>query len=107
MKTVADLYGAFQRAGFLLPAVWTAQPLGMPIPGDVRHRKPTTEVLGDGGAIVFDPTVQFPATQFVGIKRSDKLDVALDGGTVLAYRIREVHAIGNGDEIRATLAAWA
>jgi hypothetical protein len=106
MKTVAELYESFGRAGFLSPAVWTAQPIGTPIPGDVRHRKPTTEVLGDGGAIVFDPVAQFPAVQFAGIKRGDRLDVATEAGT-LAYRIRELHAIGNGDETRATLAAWS
>lgn len=107
MKTVAELYESFGRAGFLSPAVWTAQPLGTPIPGDVRHRKPTIEVMGDGGAIVFEPSAQWPATQFVGARRDDKLEVATAAGT-LAYRIREVHAIGsNGDEIRATLAAWS
>ena len=106
MKTVAELYESFGRAGFLSPAVWTAQPLGTPIPGDVRHRKPTTEVMGDGGAIVFDPTAQFPAAQFSGIQRGDRLDVTVEAGT-LTYRVREVHAVGNGDEIRATLAAWS
>lgn len=106
MKTVAELYETFNRAGFLSAAVWTAQPIGTPVPGAVRHRKPTTEVLGDGGAIVFDPFAQFPATQFVGIQRGDRLDVTASAGTI-AYRVREIHAIGNGDETRATLAAWA
>lgn len=106
MKTVAELYLSFGRAGFLQPAAWTAQPLGDPVAGEVRHRKPTTEVLGDGGAIVFDPVAQWPATQFVGARQGDRLDVTLPTGTV-AYRLREVHAIGNGDEIRATLAAWS
>jgi len=105
VKTAAELYQAFGRAGFLAPAVWTAQPIGLPVAGDVRHRKPTAEVLGDGGAINFEPSAQWPATQFVGAARNDRLDVTLPTG-IVSYRIRELHAIGNGDEMRATLGVW-
>lgn len=107
MKTAAELYEAFGRAGFLVPAAWLPKPFfDEPVAGNVRHRRPTAEVMGDGGAIVFEPSAQWPATQFGGASAGDRLDVTLPDG-VASYRIRELYAIGNGAEVRATLAAWA
>lgn len=106
MKSAAEMYASFGRAGFLAPAVWTAQPSGAPVPGSVRHRRPSSEPLGDGTVIVTEPTVQFPATQFVGIQRGDRLDVETADAGTLAYRVRELHALADGDELRAVLTAW-
>lgn len=107
MKTAAELYASFGRAGFLRPARWTAQPGGSTVAGDVRYRKPSAEPLGDGGVIVSDPSAQFPATQFVGIKRRDRLEIdTADDGTQ-AFRVRELHALADGAELQATLENWA
>jgi len=56
MKSAAEMYASFGRAGFLSPAVWTAQPSGTPVVGSVRHRRPSSEPLGDGTVIVTEPT---------------------------------------------------
>jgi hypothetical protein len=106
VKTVAELYAAFDRAGFLVPAVWTAQPGGTPVPGAVRYFAPGTEPLGDGTVVVTEPRVQFPANQFCNLRGGDRLELELQENVATVFRVRESMPIGSGGEIRATLVAW-
>ncbi len=90
MVSVSDLYAAAGRAGLLAPAV---------IGGGevlVDFRAPDMEVL-DGLGLSSDFAIRYPAE-----------DVVLDTGHELViggitYRVREVRAIGDGSECRATL----
>jgi hypothetical protein len=90
MATVSDLYAAAGRAGLLTPAmVGGAEVL-------VDFRAPDVEVL-DGLGLSSDFAIRYPAE-----------DVVLDAGHELViggvtYRVREVRAIGDGAECRATL----
>ena len=90
MVSLRDLYSAAGRAGLLTPAViGGAEVL-------VDFRAPDTEVL-DGLGLSSDFAFRYPAE-----------DVLLDTGHELviggvSYRVREVRAIGDGTECRATL----
>ena len=90
MVTVADLYAAAGRAGLLSPAsIGGADVL-------VDFRAPDVEVL-DGLGLSSDYAIRYPAG-----------DTVLDSGHKLViggvtYRVREVRAIGDGSECRATL----
>ena len=90
MATVSDLYAAAGRAGLLTHAtIGSAEVL-------VDFRAPDVEVL-DGLGLSSDFAIRYPAE-----------DVVLDTGHELViggitYRVREVRAIGDGSECRATL----
>jgi hypothetical protein len=90
MVSLRDLYAASGRAGLLTPAViGGAEVL-------VDFRAPDTEVL-DGLGLSSDFAIRYPAE-----------DALLDTGHELViggitYRVREVRAIGDGSECRATL----
>ena len=90
MVTVSDLYAAAGRAGLLTPAmIGGAEVL-------VDFRAPDVEVL-DGLGLSSDFAIRYPTDE-----------VVLDAGHELViggvtYRVREVRAIGDGAECRATL----
>ncbi len=90
MASVSDLYAAAGRAGLLTPAmIGSAKVL-------VDFRAPDVEVL-DGLGLSSDYAIRYPADE-----------VLLDTGHELVigsitYRVREVRAIGDGSECRATL----
>ena len=90
MVTVSDLYAAAGRAGGLIPAsIGGAEVL-------VDFRAPDVEVL-DGLGLSSDYTIRYPVEATI-----------LDSGHELViggvnYRVREVRAIGDGSECRATL----
>ena len=90
MTSLADLYAAAGRAGLLTPAtIGGAEVL-------VDFRAPDVEVL-DGLGLSSDFAIRYPAE-----------DVVLDTGHELViggitYRVREVRAMGDGTECRATL----
>ena len=47
VATVAEFYGVFDAAGFLVPCTWTPQPGGTPVAGlRVRYRAPSTQLFG-------------------------------------------------------------
>ena len=90
MTSLADLYAAAGRAGLLTPAmVGGAEVL-------VDFRAPDVEVL-DGLGLSSDYAIRFPADALV-LNRGEELVI---GGET--YRVREVRAIGDGTECRATL----
>ncbi|MFO0452362.1 MAG: hypothetical protein ACK52I_27520 [Pseudomonadota bacterium] len=90
MASVSDLYAAAGRAGLLTPAmIGSVEVL-------VDFRAPDVEVL-DGLGLSSDYAIRYPADE-----------VLLDTGHELViggitYRVREVRAIGDGSECRATL----
>ena len=90
MATVSDLYAAAGRAGLLTPAmIGGAEVL-------VDFRAPDVEVL-DGLGLSSDYAIRFPADALV-LNRGEELVI---GGET--YQVREVRAIGDGSECRATL----
>ena len=90
MTSLADLYAAAGRAGLLTPAtIGGAEVL-------VDFRAPDVEVL-DGLGLSSDYAIRFPADALV-LNRGEELVI---GGET--YRVREVRAIGDGTECRATL----
>lgn len=107
MLTAAEFYQAFDAAGFLVPCTWTPQPGGTPLAGSkVRFRAPTTQLLGDSGAIVTDPHARWPVGQYATARKGDRLDIEHQGVTS-SYRIRELHRVGGtGAQVHADLAAW-
>lgn len=90
MVSVSDLYAAAGHAGLLTQAtIGGAEVL-------VDFRAPDVEVL-DGLGLSSDYAIRYPADEVV-------LDIGHDlviGGVI--YRVREVRAIGDGSECRATL----
>lgn len=90
MASVSDLYAAAGRAGLLTPAVIGGTEVL------VDFRAPDVEVL-DGLGLSSDYAIRYPADE-----------VMLDTGHELViggvtYRVREVRAVGDGSECRATL----
>ena len=87
---LADFYGAAGRAGFLTPARIGSKDVL------VDFRAPDAEVL-DGLGLSVDVAIRYPADA-----------VLLDSGHELEiqgvrYQVREVRAVGDGSECRATL----
>ncbi len=90
MASLTDLYAAAGRAGLLTRAtVGAAEVL-------VDFRAPDVEVL-DGLGLSSDYAIRYPADEVV-LDTGHELVI---GG--VTYRVREVRAIGDGSECRATL----
>ena len=90
MVSVSDLYAAAGRAGLLASAtIGGAEVL-------VDFRAPDVEVL-DGLGLSSDYAIRYPADEVI-LDTSHELVI---GGAT--YRVREVRAIGDGSECRATL----
>ena len=90
MNLLCDLYAVAGRAGLLTPAMIGGTEVL------VDFRAPDAEVL-DGLGLSADYDIRYPADE-----------VLLDTGHELViggipYRVREVRAIGDGSECRATL----
>ena len=91
MVTVEFLYSAAADAGLLTPAVFgTAQVM-------VDFRAPDEDVLS-GLGVSRDYAIRYPLTWLPSLAAGNTLDIAGQ-----SYRVREITAIGDGSEIRATL----
>jgi hypothetical protein len=90
MVGLVDLYAAAGRAGLLTPAVIGGAEIL------VDFRAPDVEVL-DGLGLSSDYEIRYPADAAV---LDSGHDLVIGGVT---YRVREVRAIGDGSECRATL----
>lgn len=102
MKTAAEFYSAFERAGFLSAVTWYPRAAGaLPVSGMVRYRKPTQEVYGDA-IIITDHSIKFPATQFAGVVQGDIVDIGT-APTVQRFRIKELPADTDGVQRTAYL----
>ena len=90
MNLLRELYAVAGRSGLLTPAViGGAEVL-------VDFRAPDAEVL-DGLGLSADYAIRYPADVVV-LNRGEELVI---GGET--YQVREVRAIGDGSECRATL----
>lgn len=90
MTVLTDLYAAAGRAGLLTPAVIGSTEVL------VNFRAPEVEVL-DGLGLSSDFAIRYPA-DVVMLDTGHELMI---GG--VTYRVREVRAVGDGSECRATL----
>ncbi len=92
-----ELYEAADRAGFLKEAIWTPAGVGVPLTVRVGFRAPDEPVL-DGLAVSTEYAITYPGFYFPDLGPEDTVEI--EG---VAYRVREVRAIGDGVERRATL----
>lgn len=90
MNRLRELYAVAGRAGLLTPAVIGGTQVL------VDFRAPDTEVL-DGLGLSSDYAIRYPADE-VMLDTGHELVI---GG--ITYRVREVRAVGDGTECRATL----
>jgi hypothetical protein len=94
---IQDLYAAADHAGLLKEAVWSPSDSSTPLSAKVDFRAPDETVL-DGLGLSTDYSIRYPASTFLGLASADSLIV--EGVT---YRVREIRALGDGSEKRATL----
>jgi hypothetical protein len=97
MAFVDFLYEAADRAGFLKEAVWIPSDGSESVSAKVDFRAPDQTVL-DGLGLSTDYAIHYPASALVGLASGETLTI--DGQT---YRVREVRALSDGSEKRATL----
>ncbi len=96
MIAIDALYETAGRAGLLHTAIW--RPVsGQVVTAWVEFRAPDTTIL-DGIGLSTDYGIRYPASRLVGLGQGDTLEI---GG--MGYRVREVRAVGDGSEARATL----
>ena len=91
MLSVEFLYAAAANAGMLKTALFGSTEVM------VDFRAPDEDVLG-GMGVSRDYTIRYPLSWLPQLVAGSDLEVA--GQT---YRVREITAIGDGSEIRATL----
>jgi hypothetical protein len=96
MAAIEDIYAAAERAGFLKEVLFLPS-AGSAVRAMVEYRAADASLL-DGLATGRDYRLTYPASRLVGLTAGDTL--TLEGR---AYRVREVRAIGDGTEMRATL----
>ena len=92
MVSVEFLYAAADNAGLLKPALFGAQEVM------VDFRAPDEDVLS-GMGVSRDYSIRYPLTWMADLVAGSTITIS--GQT---YRVREVTAIGDGSECRATLA---
>jgi len=97
MALIEELYAAAEQAGLLREAVWSPTGGGAVVTAKVGFRAPDENIL-DGLGLSTDYAITYPASNLVGLAAGDTL--TLDG---FAYRVREIRAIADGSEKRATL----
>jgi hypothetical protein len=94
---IERLYEAAARAGLLKEAVWVPAEGAEPQTVSVDFRAPDDTVL-DGLGLSTDYSIRYPAGRFLGLASGDRVTVNGEG-----YRVREVRAVGDGSEKRASL----
>ena len=91
------LYDAAARAGILSLATWLPSDGADPETVSVDFRAPDETVL-DGLGLSTDYAIRYPAGRFNGLASGDRVTVNGE-----RYRVREVRAVGDGSEKRASL----
>jgi hypothetical protein len=94
---IERLYEAAARAGLLKEALWVPAAGAEPQTAFVDFRAPDETVL-DGLGLSTDYSIRYPASRFVGLASGD---IVIVNGE--RYRVREVRAVGDGSEKRASL----
>jgi hypothetical protein len=96
MIAIDALYETAGRAGLLHTAIWRPT-TGPVVTAWVDFRAPDESIL-DGLGVSTDYAIRYPASRLVGLSKGDTLEIE---GEI--YRVREVRAVGDGSECRATL----
>ena len=97
MDRIESLYLAAEHAGLLLEAIWSPGNGDPPITVTVDFQAPDETVL-DGLALSADYAIRYPAKRLANLAAGDTLTI--NGHS---YRVREIRALGDGSEKRATL----
>ena len=92
MLKVEFLYAAAESAGLLTPALFGATQVM------IDFRAPDEDVLS-GMGVRRDYSIRYPLTWMANLVAGSTITISGQ-----AYRVREVTAIGDGSECRATLA---
>ncbi len=96
MIAIDALYQTAGRAGLLHPAIWRPSP-GKMVTAWVDFRAPDESIL-DGLGVSTDYSIRYPAARLAGLGQGDTLEI-----DSVVYRVREVRAVGDGSERRATI----
>ena len=91
------LYDAAARAGLLSLATWLPEGGADPETAWVEFRAPDETVL-DGLGLSTEYAMRYPASAFHGLVAGGLLTVNGE-----RYRVRDIRAVGDGSEKRATL----
>ncbi len=97
MDRIESLYSAAEHAGMLLTAIWSPGNVDPPITAKVDFQSPDESVL-DGLALSADYAIRYPAKRLPDLMVGEILTINNQ-----AYRVREIRALGDGSEKRATL----
>lgn len=97
MGVIETIYAAAASAGLLKEVVWVLEQDGEPVLAQVGFHAPDESLL-DGLALGRDYTITYAASALSGL--GARARVSVDGQH---YEVREVRAIGDGSECRATL----
>ncbi len=98
MSTLVEkIYRAAANAGFLKTCVWQPGDASAQQTHSVGFSAPDKDVLS-GLGVSTEYEITYPNTCLVGLKARDVVQV--EG---VAYQVREVMAVGDGSEMRATL----
>lgn len=97
MDLIGQIYAAAARSGLLKDCVWR------PLDGSAPQQHPVGFTAPDGTAfdgltLSTDYAMTYPANLFPGLATREPVEV---GG--VGFVVRELRAIGDGSEIRATL----
>jgi hypothetical protein len=94
---IDEFYVAADHAGLLKEGVWSPSQGSAAMTAKVDFRAPDDTVL-DGLGPATDYAIRYPPSSFIGLIAGKTLTI--DGQS---YRVREIRAIGDGSEKRATL----
>jgi hypothetical protein len=97
MVDLTTLYDAAARSGFLKEAVWTPSAGSIAVRVMVGFRAPDEPVL-DGLAVSTDYAITYPVTALPDLIAQEIVRIE-----EVDFRVREVRAVGDGEERRATL----
>ena len=97
MDRIEALYAAAEHAGMLQEAIWSPGNGDLPVTIKVDFQAPDEAVL-DGLALSADYAIRYPAKRLPDLVAGEILTIKSQ-----TYRVREIRALGDGSEKRATL----
>lgn len=97
MASIEQLYDAAHRAGFLKKCVWRPRDGSPPRTNMVGIAAPD-ETLLSGLTLSTETVMSYPASIFSGLQSRETVEI--EG---VAFQVREIHAVGDGSELRAKL----
>ena len=80
-----------------MSATWYPSDYQLPETTNVLFDAPG-EAIAAGAIAAIDPTITYPVTKFVGLKRNERVDV-----NAVTYYVRHVYPIEDGQIMRAEL----